>query len=138
MDERTARDAARVRARGALAGTVLCGLLALGCAVLAATSPAQARALLWTGAALAVLSALACVRVVVANRSLEREPRDPRPRAGLSLLVVGAVGAWLVAVLVVAAVTRDLAWTLASVGLLPLVLPPVVLALVTAKGPHPA
>ncbi len=138
MDERTAGAAARIRGRGALAATVLCDVLALGCAALAVTAPDEARPLLWAAVAVAAVGGMGCVVVLGANRRLEVDPRDRRPLARLGLLAGAVVLAWLLAVLMVLATTRDVAWTIAALGLVTLVLPALVLALVTAKGPHPA
>ncbi len=138
MDERTARDAARIRGRGALAAAVLCDVLALGCAVLAVTSPDEVRPLLWAAVVVAAVGGLGCVLVLVANRRLGVDPRDRRPLAGLGMLGIGLGLVWALSVLTVLAVTRDVAWTLASLGLVTLVMPAAVLALVTARGPHPS
>ena len=138
MDERTARDAARIRGRGALAAAVLGDVLALGCVVFAITGPAEVRPFLWAAAALGAVGGVGSALVQVVNSRLAVDPSDLRPRAALGPLVVALVVAWVGAVLVVWLVTGEAAYGLASLGLVVLLLPPVVLALVTAKGPHPS
>ncbi|MBM6404975.1 hypothetical protein JQN72_12055 [Phycicoccus sp. CSK15P-2] len=138
MDERTARDAATIRARGALAALALCLLLAMACAAFALTAPGDAAALLWVGAALAVIGALAALVVQRANRRLAGDPRDGAAVAGMGLLAVAVLMAWAVGVLVVLAVTREVVYTLAALAFVVLVLPPLVMGWVTAKGPHPS
>ncbi len=138
MDERTARDAARIRGRGALAAAVLCDVLALGCAAFALTGPAEVRPFLWAAVVLAALGGVGSALVQVVNSRLALDPRDGRPRAALGPLVVALAVAWVGAALAVYLVTGEGTWGLATLGLVVLVLPPVVLALVTAMGPHPS
>lgn len=138
MDERTARDAARIRGWASLAAAVLGDLLAIGCAAFALSAPPEAEALLWAAFAVALAGVVGCVLVMVANRRLALDPRDPRPLAHLVLVPPGVLLAWLVAVLAVLGLTREVAWTLGALGLVTLALPALVLTLITRKGPHPA
>ncbi len=53
-------------------------------------------------------------------------------------VVTGVLLAWLATVVGVAIGTGELAWAITALGLVVVVLPAVVLALITVKGPHPA
>ncbi len=138
IGEGAAREAARIRGRGALAATLLCDVVSLGAAALASGGPAEVEPLLWAAAAVGAVAGLGCVLVLTANRRLEADPRDARPVVRLGAVSAVVVLAWVLAVGAVLVVTGDAGWALASVGLVTLVLPPVVLAMVTARGPHPA
>lgn len=138
LDERTARDAAGVRAKASIGAAVLSALVALLAGVFALGAPAEAQPLLVAACVLSALSALACVVVVGANRSLAGQPTDPRPRALSSATIVGLAVGWLVAVAGVVLATGDVGYSLAALALGVLVLPAVVVAALTVKGPHPA
>ncbi len=138
IGEGAAREAARIRGRGALAATLLCDVVALAAAALASRAPGDVEPLLWAAVAVGAVAGLGSVLVLAANRRLEADPRDPGPLTRLGAVSAVVLLAWVLAVLTVLVVTRDVGWALASLGLVTLVLPPVVLAMVTAKGPHPA
>ncbi len=137
MDERTARDAARVRGRASVAAAVLSVVLGLLAGVFAATAPDDARTLLIAGCVLGLVGALGCLGVVVANRSLLSDPADPGPRVIAGTVLGGVLFVWLVAVVAVAFILQSLAWLVGGLGLVVLVLPAVVVAALTVRGPHP-
>jgi hypothetical protein len=138
MDERTARDAARVRGRASVGAAVLSVVLGLLAGVFAATAPDDARTLLVAGCVLALVGALGCVVVGIANRSLMSAPAEPGPRVIAGTVLAGVLFAWLVTVAVVAVALQSLAWLVGGLGLVVLVLPAVVVAALTVRGPHPA
>lgn len=137
MDERTAREAAAIRGRGALGAAVLCGILGLLAAAFASAAPHGASALLWAAAAVALASAAGCGAVFGANRRLAAAPSDRHPLGLVLGASFGVVAIWVVAVLLVLAITREVAWVVAALGLITLTLPTLALALITYKGPHP-
>ncbi|MEO5609107.1 MAG: hypothetical protein ABIQ61_12565 [Ornithinibacter sp.] len=137
MDERTAREAAAIRGRGALGAAVLCAILGLLAAVFATAAPQGASALLWAAAAVAGGSALGCVAVFRANRRLAAAPSDRGPLGMVLGASLGVLAVWVVAVLLVLAVTHEVAWVIAALGLITLSLPTLALSLITYKGPHP-
>ena len=53
-------------------------------------------------------------------------------------VLAGVLFAWLVTVVVVAVALQSLAWLVGGLGLVVLVLPAVVVAALTVRGPHPA
>jgi hypothetical protein len=137
MDEHTARDAARVRGRASVAAAVLSVVLGLLAGVFAATAPDDARTLLIAGCVLGLVGALGCIGVVVANRALLSDPADPGPWVIAGTVLGGVLFAWLVAVVAVVFILQSLAWLVAGLGLVVLVLPAVVVAALTVRGPHP-
>ncbi|WP_377643466.1 hypothetical protein [Oryzobacter terrae] len=138
MDLRTARDVAGVRARASVGGAALSAVLGVGCGVFAATAPDEARPVLVAACVLGLVSAVGCVLVAVANRSLVADPAARAPRSLAVTVVVGVLLAWLATVVGIAIGTGELAWVVTALGLVVAVLPAVTLALVTVKGPHPA
>ncbi|WP_392545139.1 hypothetical protein [Oryzobacter telluris] len=137
MDVTTARDVARVRARAAAGGAVLSGVLGVGAGAFAVSAPEGARAVLVAACVLGVVSGLGCVVVLVANRALAEDPVARGPRSLASSVVAGALLAWVVTVAAVTIGTGELAWALSALGLVVVVMPAVVLAAITIKGPHP-
>jgi len=137
MDARTAREAARVRERAGVGAAVLSVVLGLLVGAFAATAPGDARTLLIAGCVLGLVGALGCVVVVVANRSLLAEPAEPGPRVIAGTVLGGVLFAWLVSVVVVAFALQSLGWLVGGLGLVVLVLPAVVVAALTVRGPHP-
>ena len=75
--------------------------------------------------------------MVVANRALAAEPAERWPRVIAGGAVVGVLLAWLVTVVVVAIALQSLAWLVGGLGLVVLVMPAVVVAGLTVRGPHP-
>ena len=138
MDLRTAREVAAVRAKAAYGGAALSAVLGVGCGVLAATAPDEARPVLVAACVLGLVSAIGCLVVVAANRSLVAEPAARAPRSQAVAVVVGVLLVWLATVVGIAIVTGELAWVVTALGLVVSVMPAVVLALLTVKGPHPA
>ena len=102
MDQRTARDAARVRGRASAGAAVLSVVLGLLAGVFAATAPDEARTLLVGGCVLALVGALGCVFVAVANRALAMAPDERGPRVIAGAVLGGVLVAWLVTAVVVA------------------------------------
>jgi len=137
MDEHTARDAARLRARASTGAAVLSVVLGLLAGVFAATAPDDAQTLLIGACVLGLVGALGCLGVVVANRALAAEPAERWPRVIAGGAVVGVLVAWLVTVVVVAIALQSLAWLVGGLGLVVLVMPAVVVAGLTVRGPHP-
>src|SRR5690349_5172812 len=121
MDERTARDAARVRSRASVGAAVLSVVLGLLAGAFAVTAPDDARTLLIAGCVLALVGALGCVVVVVANRALLSEPAEPGPRVIAGTALGAVLFAWLVTVVVVAFALQSLAWLVGGLGLVVLV-----------------
>jgi hypothetical protein len=78
------------------------------------------------------------VVVGIANRSLVSAPAEPGPRVIAGTVLAGVLFAWLVTVAVVAVALQSLAWLVGGLGLVVLVLPAVVVAALTVRGPHPA
>lgn len=138
MDLTTAREVAGVRAKAATGGAALSAVLAVGCGFFAASAPAEAMAVLVAACVLGLVSAVGCVVLVAANRSLAAEPTAKAPRSLAVAVVTGVLLAWLATVVGVAIGTGELAWAITALGLVVVVLPAVVLALITVKGPHPA
>lgn len=138
MDERTARDAARVRGRASGGAAVLSVVLAVLAGVFAGTAPDDARTLLVAGCVLALVGALGCIVVGAANRALVSGPGEPGPRVIAGAVLGGVLFAWLVTVVVVAVALQSLAWLVGGLGLVVLVLPAAVVAALTVRGPHPA
>ena len=137
MDEHTARDAASRRARASTGAAVLSVVLALLAGVFAASAPDDAQTLLIGACVLGLVGALGCLGVVVANRALASEPAERWPRVIAGGAVVGVLLAWLVTVVVVAVALQSLAWLVGGLGLVVLVMPAVVVAGLTVRGPHP-
>jgi MFS family permease len=137
MDERTARGRRRVRGRASVAAAVLSVVLGVLAGAFAATAPDDARTLLITGCVLGLAGALGCIGVVVANRALVSDPADPGPRVIAGTVLGGVLFVWLVAVVAVAFILQSLAWLVGGLGLVVLVLPAVVVAALTVRGPHP-
>lgn len=137
MDERTARDAARLRGRASAGAAVLSVVLGALAGVFAASAPDDAQTVLVAGCVLGLVGALGCVVVLVANRALTTAPADRAPRVIAGSALVGVLLGWLVTVLVVAVALQSLAWLVSGLGLVVLVLPAVVVATLTLRGPHP-
>lgn len=138
MDEHTARDAARSRARACTMAAVLSVVLALPAGVLAAGAPDEAQAMLIGACVLGLVGALGCLGTLVANRALAYSPTEHWPRVIAGGAVVGVLLAWLVTVVGVAVTLQSFAWLVGGLGLVALVLPAVVVAALTVRGPHPA
>lgn len=137
MDETTARDAARIRGRATAGAAVLSVLLGVLAGLFAASAPDDAQTLLIAACVLGMVGALGCVVVLVANRSLAGAPADRAPRVIAGSALVGVLLAWLVTVVVVAVALQSLAWLVAGLGLVVMVLPALVVAGLTVRGPHP-
>ena len=138
MDLRTAREAARVRARASTAATGLSALLAIVSALSALSAPDEARPLLWGAAAVATATTLACWAIASANRALRERAEDAAaPLTTVRLALLAAVGAWVAVVAVVSLMTGDVSWFLGALGLVTLLLPAAAMAGITLKGPHP-
>ena len=74
------------------------------------TAPDDARTLLVAGCVLALVGALGCVVVGVANRALVSGPGEPGPRVIAGAVLGAVLFAWLVTVVVVAVALQSLAW----------------------------
>lgn len=138
MDDQTARDAARLRARACTGATVLSVVLGLLAGVFAAGAPDDAQTLLIGACVLGLVGALGCLGALVANRALTSEPAERWPRVIAGGAVIGVLVAWIVTVVVVAVALQSLAWLVGGLGLVVLVMPAVVVAGLTVRGPHPA
>ena len=137
MDDRTARDAARLRGRASAGAAVLSVVLGLLAGVFAVSAPGDAQTLLVAACVLGLVGALGCLVVMVANRSLTSAPADRAPRVIAAGALVGVLVAWLVGVVAIVLVTASLAWLVSGLGIVVLTLPAVVVAALTIRGPHP-
>lgn len=138
MDDRTARDAARLRERASGGAAVLSVVLGVLAGAFAVGAPDEARPVLVAACVLGLVGALGCLVVLVANRSLGTAPADGAPRVLCGAALAGVLLAWLVAVVAVVIATASLAWLVTAIGLVVLTLPAVVTAALTIRGPHPA